>query len=391
MARIEAVEAWWLRAEIPASRQHVSDFGRMPHFSTCLVRVTDSDGRTGFGEGKVHVGSAGHYAGIAALVNEELGPLLIGEEAGDIGRSRLLMQSGSRAHHAEQSGRAHPVLGRRGVTVSAMSGIDLALWDLLGRTTALPLYQLLGGRCRDRIRAYASGGWGDLQSLPDEVRSYAGAGYTAVKIRAGRADGPLEQTRRRIEAAREALGPEIDLMIDAHGTLSLPEAKRLCRMVEECRLAWFEEPTAIEERQHLAELRQWTDIPIAAGESEQTRFAFRELLEQRCIDIAQPDLSICGGLSEAREIAALCSAYSIPIAPHMWGGPVLTAAALHFALATPSAVIAEQCMGCNPLLEELTDYRFTPEDGCLTAPPGSGTGIELDLDRVRSLAVTGFN
>jgi len=380
MPRIEHVEAWWLQAPIPPERQHTSDFGRMPDFNTCLVRVTDEDGMAGYGEAKVHVGSGGHYAAVRTTIERELGPAILGQEAGDIHRIWSLLYNGSRAHHATASGRSHPVLGRRGVTISAISGIDIALWDLLGRRTGLPLYQLLGGRSRDRIPAYASGGWGGPRELQEEARRYVREGYGAIKIRAGRGDGSLAESVERIQALRAAAGPGVRLMIDAHGTLSLPEAKQLCRKVEECDLFWFEEPTAIDQPDDLAALRQSTDIPIAAGESEQTRYAFRDLLQKRCLDVAQPDLSICGGISEAREIAALCGAYGVPVAPHMWGGPVLAAAALHFAIAMPGVIIAEQCRGCNPLLDELTGHAFVLEDGCLTPPEGPGIGLVPDME-----------
>src|SRR5215813_4476410 len=156
--KITAVRASWLRALIPADQAHVSDFGRNDSFNTCLVEIETGDGLTGLGEAKIAVGNLGHYSALVALVREEIAPLLIGRDPRDVAAIWEALYNGSRAHYALREGRSFPTVGRRGITLSAISGIDIALWDLLGQDLGVPVWRLLGGRCRDRVPAYASGG-----------------------------------------------------------------------------------------------------------------------------------------------------------------------------------------------------------------------------------------
>jgi len=375
MPRITSIRAHWLQTPIPPEKRHTSDFGLMDTFNSGLVVVETDEGRAGYGEGKVHVGSAGNYAALCAVVEHELRPLLLGEDPSNITGLWQRMYNGSRAHHARQHGRSFPVLGRRGVTISAISAVDTALWDLLGRSLGVPVYQLLGGRCRDRILAYASAGWAGPGEIGAEGRRFVQMGYRAFKIRSGLNDASIDVSAERVRELREAVGPDVKLMIDGHGTLSVPEAKRLCRKIEPYDLSWFEEPTPIDDPAALRELRTATDIPLAAGESEQTRYAFRDLLEARAVDVLQPDPSICGGLSEARHIASLASAYQVQVAPHLWGGAVLFATGLHLAAATPSVTILEHSHGYNPLLREMVPEQFPLADGCIEVSDRPGLGV----------------
>lgn len=376
--RIADVTATWLRHPIPPERQHVSDFGRLTTFDITLVAVTTEDGLTGYGEAKAAVGSAGINAVVAASVREELRPLLLGEDARQITRLWELMYNGTRAHFALERGRSFPVLGRRGVTISAISGVDMALWDLLGKRLGVPVYQLLGGKCREKLPAYASGGWAEASGIGAQLGSYLErGGFRAVKMRVGSMDGTVENSVARVRAAREALGPEIDLMVDAHGTFDVREARRFARGVEGCRLAWFEEPVSADDRTGMAEVRAATDIPIAAGESEFTRFDFRDLLEARAVDILQPDLAIAGGITEGARIAALAGAYQKRVAPHLWGSALLFAAGLHLAAATPACTILEYSLGFNPMLHDLVEESFPVQDGRIAIPDRPGLGVTV--------------
>jgi L-alanine-DL-glutamate epimerase-like enolase superfamily enzyme len=376
--RIADVSAVWLRHPIPPERQHVSDFGRMTSFDATLVTVTTEDGLTGHGEAKAAVGSAGINAVVVASVEQELRPLLIGEDSRQITRLWELMYNGTRAHFALERGRGFPVLGRRGVTISALSGIDMALWDLLGKRLGVPVYQLLGGKCRDALPAYASGGWADAAGIGAQLQSYLDrGGFRAVKMRVGSMDGTVASSVARVQAARDGLGPEIDLMVDAHGTFDVREAQRFARGVEECRLAWFEEPVNADDRAGMAEVRAATDIPIAAGESEFTRFDFRDLLEARAIDILQPDLAICGGITEGVRIAALAATHQKRVAPHLWGSALMFAAGLHLAAATPACTILEYSLGFNPMLHDLVEEGFPVEEGTITIPDRPGLGVTV--------------
>jgi len=376
--RIRDVRATWLRHPIPEASQHVSDFGRLTTFDITLVEVETEDGQVGFGESKGAVGSTANNGAVVASVERELRPLLLGEDARQINRLWELMYNGSRAHFALERGRVFPILGRRGVTISAISGIDMALWDLLGKSLGVPVYQLLGGRCRDALPAYASGGWADEAGIAAQLRSYLDrGGFRAVKMRVGSMDGTVERSIARVRAAREGLGPDVGIMVDAHGTFSVKEAQRFARAVENCHLRWFEEPVSADDRTGAAEVRATTDIPIAAGESEFTRFDFRDLLQARAVDILQPDLGITGGLTEGLRIAALAGAYQKEVAPHLWGSALLFAAGLHLAAATPACTILEYSLGFNPMLHDLVEESFPVQDGRIAIPDRPGLGVTI--------------
>ncbi len=372
---IRDVEAFWLHCPIPYERQHVSDFGRIASFDMTLVRVSTEDGLVGYGEAKAAVGSAGVCAALVSCIQHELRPLLIGQDARQITRLWEEMYNGSRAHYALAHGRAFPVLGRRGLNVAALSGIDMALWDVLGQSLGVPVVQLLGGACRAQMPAYASGGWAGVDGIGAQLGGYVERGFGAVKMRVGVMDGNVATSVARVRAAREALGPEIGLMVDAHGTWSVPEAKRFCREVEDCALAWVEEPINADNRRGTAAVRATTSIPIACGESEFTRFDFRDLIEVSAVDVLQPDLAICGGISEGMRIAALAATHQLALAPHIWGSALSFAAGLHLAFASPSATILEFSLGANPLLHELGEEPVICQNGLIAAPTRPGLGV----------------
>ena len=372
---IRDVEAFWLHCPIPYERQHVSDFGRIASFDMTLVRVSTEDGLVGYGEAKAAVGSAGVCAALVSCIQHELRPLLIGQDARQITRLWEEMYNGSRAHYALAHGRAFPVLGRRGLNVAALSGIDMALWDVLGQSLGVPVVQLLGGACRAQMPAYASGGWAGVDGIGAQLGGYVERGFGAVKMRVGVMDGNVATSVARVRAAREALGPKIGLMVDAHGTWSVPEAKRFCREVEDCALAWVEEPINADNRRGTAAVRATTSIPIACGESEFTRFDFRDLIEVSAVDVLQPDLAICGGISEGMRIAALAATHQLALAPHIWGSALSFAAGLHLAFASPSATILEFSLGANPLLHELGEEPVICQNGLIAAPTRPGLGV----------------
>lgn len=373
--RISDVDAVWLHCPIPYEKQHVSDFGRLASFDTCLVTVHTDEGLVGYGEAKAAVGSAATCAALVTLVRHELRPLLLGRDPRQIKRLWETMYNGTRDHYALQRGRTFPVLGRRGLLISAMSGIDTALWDLLGKSLSVPVVALLGGLCRDRMPAYASGGWADADGIGDQLGRYTEAGFRAVKMRVGVMDGDVSTSVERVRAARRALGPDVRLMVDAHGTYSVPEARRFCRLLEEEDVFWFEEPVSADDRKGMAEVRAATSIPIAAGESEFTRFDFRDLIDLRAVDVLQPDMAICGGITEGVRIAHLAEAHQLTLAPHLWGSAIMFMAGLHLAFASPSAIILEYSLGANPMLHDLVEEAISPLDGMLEAPTRPGLGV----------------
>jgi len=380
--KITNVEAFWLRCPIPKEKQHFSDYGLLTNFDMTLVVITTEDGLQGFGEAKAAVGSSGVCASIVSCVENELKPVLMGKDARNITRLWEEMYNGTRDHYALSRGRKFPILGRRGLTVSAMSGIDTALWDLKGKALNVPVAELLGGTCRDFMPAYASGGWADVNNIGAQLNGYVSKGFRGVKMRVGIMDETVQNSINRVKAAREAIGPDIKLMADAHGTFSVPEAKQFCRGVEDCNLYWFEEPVSPDNRHGTAEVRSATAIPIAAGESEYTSFDIRDLLEVRALDVVQPDAAIIGGISEAMRVGHLANVQQLELAPHCWGSAFSFMAGLNVAFASPSATIIEFSLGGNPMMYELVKEQITVTEGKIAAPSAPGLGLTPNWDFV---------
>lgn len=388
--KIAKVEAFWLRCPIPEKKQHRSDYGLLTAFDMTLVVVTTEDGRQGFGEAKAAVGSSGVCASIVTCVENELAPMLIGQDARKINELWERMYNGSRDHYALKRGRVFPILGNRGLTISAMSGVDMALWDLLGKSLEVPVVQLLGGAMRDRMEAYASGGWAGSDAIGEQLLGYTEKGFKAIKMRVGVMDETVDYSIERVRAAREALGPDIKIMTDAHGTFSVPEAKRFCKSVEDCNLYWMEEPISPDNKKGTAEVRAMTTIPIAAGESEFTRFNMRELIDHRAVDVLQPDSAIIGGITESRRVAALAEAYQLELAPHCWGSAFSFMAGVNIAFASASAVIIEFSSGGNPMMYDLVQENIEAVDGHILAPTAPGLGLSVNWDFVKEYTQNGI-
>ena len=372
---IRDVRATWLRCPIPVDQQHVSDFGRITSFDTTIVRIEVDDGLVGWGEAKAGVGSSGGCRSVVATVRDDLGPALVGQDARRLTAAWDTMYNGSRAGYAFEHGRGFPVLGRRGLAVSAMSGIDMALWDLLGKSLDVPVVDLWGGPRTDTLPAYASGGWADAAGIGEQLLGYVAQGFGSVKMRVGVMDGDVETSVERVHAARRALGPGVGLMVDAHGTYSAPEAMRFAADVADLGLRWFEEPVNADDHAGARRVRASTHIPIAAGESEFTRFDFRDLIERETVDVLQPDLAICGGPSEGRRIAALAEAHQLELAPHCWGSALSFNAGVSLAFASSAARTIEYSLGGNPLLREMPERAPQVVDGLVSAPTEPGFGV----------------
>ncbi|MCR0981140.1 mandelate racemase/muconate lactonizing enzyme family protein [Roseomonas populi] len=376
--RISRVQATWCRVPIPYERQHTSDFGRVPTFDSVIVRVETDTGLTGWGEAKAGVGSAAACAGLAAIINDDYAPLLLGQDPRDISRLWDVMYNTPREGYAVSGGYALPQVGRRGLSVSAIAGVDVALWDILGKSLNVPVWRLLGGKRVDRMPAYASGGWADAANIGEQLQGYCDkAGFRAVKMRVGVMDGSPARSAARVRAARERLGPDIRLMADAHGTWTVAEARAFARMVEDCDLFWFEEPVSADDKAGMAEVRRSSSVPISAGESEFTRHDFREICELRAADVLQPDLAIAGGLTEGLRISALASAFNLRLAPHLWSGAPAFAAGMHLAATQSAGFILEYSLGHNPMLHDLIEESFPVEDGHVEIPDRPGLGITV--------------
>ncbi|MEX0405963.1 mandelate racemase/muconate lactonizing enzyme family protein [Aquibium sp. LZ166] len=376
--RIKDVQAWWVRIPIETAKQHRSDFGRLTTFDSAILRIETDDGLVGWGEGKNAAGSAGEYAALVHLLNTEVGPKLIGRDAGDITGTWEMLYNGARHESAAAAGHAMPGLSRRGLTVAAISAVDIALWDILGKSLGQPVWQLLGGRKADRLPAYASGGWAQADKIGDQLKSYiSSGGFKAVKMRVGAMDGAPHVSATRVKAAREALGPDVEIMVDAHGTYTVGDAKRFMHLAEDCDLAWFEEPVIGDDKPGMAEVRAASTIPIAAGESETTRFAFRDLAVHGAVDIFQPDPAFCGGITEAMRIGAIASAFNLRFAPHLWAGAPCFFAGLHICAASPASFIIEFSLGANPMIHDLVEEEVAARDGMVEIPDRPGLGFTI--------------
>ena len=381
--KITQVSAVWLDVPIPPERQHTSDFGTLASFDMVLVRVDTDAGITGHGEAKGSVGSAANCAGLAAVVNDELAPMIVGMDARDITYVWERIYNDTRAGHAAARGHVYPALNRRGAHIAGIGAIDMALWDIAGKALDAPVWRLLGGRRASRMPAYASGGWAPAETIGEQLQGYVDrGGFKGVKMRIGVMDGGPVESAARVHAARAALGPDIGLAADAHGTWTVAEAKRFCQLVADCDLMWFEEPVTADDKRGQAEVRAQATMPISSGESEFTRHDFRDLIELRAADILQPDLAICGGITEAMRIAALASAHNLRLAPHLWGSALSFSAGLAVAAAAPASFIAEYSLGDNPLLHELSEEDFKVTEGAVEIPDRPGLGVTINTDFV---------
>jgi galactonate dehydratase len=284
------------------------------------------------------------------------------------------------------------------VLMSALSGLDQALWDLNGKLNGLPVWRMLGGKVRDRVRAYAWIG-GDR---PDEIGEAAAArraqGFSAVKMNATAELGRLEAPRvldEVVERVRAAQAQGLDVGLDFHGRVHRPMAKQLARRLEPLGLLFIEEPLLSENLEGLAQIGQLTSTPIALGERLYSRWDFKRVLTSGVVDIIQPDLSHAGGISEVRRIAAMAEAYDIAVAPHCPLGPLALASCLQLAACTPNLVLQEMSIGIHynvgaDLLTYITNKdALSPVDGHLALPEEPGLGVTIDEAAVRAAAKEG--
>ncbi len=372
--KITDVRAIPMSDPIPAERRHRTDLGTKVKSDAVLILVDTDEGLTGMGA------SLGSPETVSAIVKYDLAPALVGE---DPMYSEFLwekMYNGSRWKPALERGHSQPADGRRGVTMEAVAGVDIAIWDVKSQALSVPVYKALGA-VRDSIRGYGSGGWAPGDEAEQEMGGYAAKGFSAVKMRVVGRDGfSVENTVRRVSAARRGIGDDVELMIDAHGSLDVSTAIRLARRLEEYDLAWFEEPISPDDHPGLAEVRRSTIIPIATGEREFTRFDFEDLFMHRAVDIAQPDIARAGGFTEIRRIGAMASARGIRLAPHAWGSGVLFAASIHVAMSAPNCHVLEVSQGYMPMMNELFNEPYDIRDGTVYAPKTPGLGFTLRDD-----------
>ena len=337
-----------------------------------LVRVEGDDGVQGVGY--TYAGTVGGRL-VRDAVRECLRPLLLGEDPDLIERHWAAMYQDSL------------LIGRRGALLRAISAVDIALWDRLGKVAGLPLYRLLGAH-RDEVACYASGGYyrageDPVAAVAAEMERYAALGFRDAKIKVGGAR--LEVDVARVRAARGALGAHARLALDANNAYrSVPEALRAARAFEPYDPWWFEEPLSPDAVAGHAALARQLEMPVATGEIHQTRWEFRDLLEREAADILQPDAGVLGGVTEWQRVARAAQVFDVPVAPH-WHADLH----VHLAAAAPNCLTVEWFRLEEDIynFERLLADRLTPRDGTITLPRRPGLGLVLDEDAVGRFSV----
>jgi D-galactarolactone cycloisomerase len=350
---------------------------------TTLCVISTDEGIEGVGEAFFFGGSSKLAA---SMISDAYAPLLIGRDPFDNAVIWDFLYNRTRDQ------------GRIGLPISALSAVDIALWDIKGKALGLPVYKLLGGAYREKAHIYATGLYEpqDVPSIVDalveEALDYKKAGFSAMKLKIGYG---IETDMKYISAVREAIGDDMTLMVDANHAYHAAEAIRLARQMERYNIYWFEEPVPPEDIDGYIEVKQKSNILITGGECEFTRYGFRELITRRAVDILQPDLCAAGGFTEMMKIVAMASAWNVPVMPHVWGTNVGLAASLQLFATLPH--FPERRFSAEPFFEydrspypfrdRVAREKFVMKDGYLDIPARPGLGVTLDLDFVRKHSI----
>ena len=355
-----------------------------------LVKLITDDGIVGWGEG---------LSGPSArLVHEGFAPLLL--DADPMQRNGLWQRMFQTLYNGNDA---------VGIGGNSISAVDTALWDIAGKASGLPVSALLGGRVRERIAVYATGLYYSEeclaaassrspfpQGLLDEARMYVELGFAGMKTKVGGL--PLAQDVRRVAAIREAIGPDIFLMVDANQAYNATTAIRIGLELAALDIFWFEEPVNARDVEGYLQVKGALPMAIAGGENLRTRYEFKDYIGRRAVDIVQPDVMNVGGITEMHRVASMANAFGILCNPHVWGSPVMIAASLHVAAAVPECPparvprpyqqepVMEFDRTPSPIREGIAE-PFDQTGGFLDVPTGPGLGVEIDEMAVRQLSV----
>ena len=377
--KITGIETYTLKA--PLERPFGWSQGWIDQRTVGVVKVTTDEGIVGWGEG------AGGAA--STVINEVFAPSLTGQDpenrVGLWHRMFSLLYNGNVA------------VGFGG---SAISAIDIALWDITGKARGMSVSELLGGQLRDRVAVYATGLYYTEGELPtrllEEATGYVEAGFKGMKTKVGGL--PMDQDVRRVQALRRAIGPEVKLMIDANQAYNATSAIRIGTRLADQDTLWFEEPVNAQDLEGYLQVKSALPMAIAGGENLRTRYEFSEYLARRAYDIVQPDVTNVGGISEMRNVVALANSFGIQVNPHLWGSPIMIAATLHLAASIPPCppsrdpepYVQEPVMEFDrtpsAIRETLVREPFDQVDGFVAVPTGPGLGIEVDEKALARLA-----
>ena len=346
-----------------------------------FLRVETTDGTVGWGEPVVE----GRSHTVRAAVEELMDNYLLSKSPVNIEDHWQSMYRGGFY-------RGGPIL------MSAIAGIDQALWDIKGKQLGASVHQLLGGAARNRVRVYQWIGGDRPSEVTEQAKEKVDAGFTALKMNATaeieRIDTPatVEAAVTRLEQVREAVGDDVDIGVDFHGRVSKPMAKRLAKAFEPYDPMFIEEPVLPEHNDGLRDIAAHTHIPIATGERMYSRWDFKQVFEDGVVDVIQPDLSHAGGITEVNKIASMAEAYDVALAPHCPLGPIALASCIQVDACSPNALIQEQSLNIHynettDVLDYLADSSvFEYDDGYVTVPDGPGLGIEINESYVRTQA-----
>lgn len=348
--------------------------------SVGIVKISTDEGIVGWGEG------CGGPAG--EVVEGIFSPLLLGEDPTN--RLKLWQKMFHSTYNANMG---------VGLAGSAISSIDIALWDITGKAIGVPISTLLGGKIRDSVPVYATGLYYTKGELPNrlmkEAEGYLKAGFLGMKTKVGGL--PMEVDVNRVKAIRSEIGPTVNLMIDANQAYNSSSAIRIGNKLSELDLIWFEEPVNAQDVEGYLQVKSNIPMAIAGGENLRTRYEFQEFLSRRAYDIVQPDVINVGGITEMRSVAMTANTMGIQVNPHVWGSPVMIAASLHVASTlppcppngNPEPFVQEPVMEYdrtpNSIRDNLSEYKFEMKHGRLTVPRDPGLGIEVDEKALKKL------
>lgn len=386
--KIKSVTSHLLRVPL-GDKTFYSSQAAFPERNSYLVRIETDTGLVGWGEG----GQYGPAQPVAAVVDHVFTPRILGRDPTEPVRIWEELYAHSRD------------FGQRGTYIEALSAIDIALWDIAGQAAGVPVWKLLGGRFRDKITAYATGCYYPesfhdlptiLTSLQIEASSYANAGFGLLKVKIGLLS--LEDDIARLRTIREAVGPDIGLLVDANHAYNAATAVRMGRMMQELGVLFFEEPIVPEDREGYRKVRAENPVAVAGGECEFTRYGFRDFISGGCVDIVQPDLAVCGGFTAFTHILALANSWGVATVPHVWGSGIAVAAALQAVAIIPpfpftanglpllNQPVIEFDRKHNPLRDDLLHQRFKLIDGSLAVPDSPGLGVTVRDDILNQYA-----
>jgi len=388
--KIKEIRTFILKVPLGEKRFYSSQCA-FPERNSMLVQIMTDEGIYGWGEG----GQYGPAEPVKIIIDKILSPMLIGKDPLDKGILWDQMYQNTRD------------FGQKGAYIEAISAIDIALWDICGKALQVPVCKLLGGRKRDDVFSYATGCYyrGEdvlntdkaLGALKEEACGYVDAGFEMLKIKVGLLS--VEEDAKRVQAIREVTGDKIRLFCDCNHAYNAYTAIRMAHVLEDNGILFMEEPVTPEDYNGYIRVRENTSIAIAAGECEYTAYGFSKLISNNCIDIAQPDICVAGGLTEFQKILAIATVNGVSVIPHVWGSGIAMAAALsaiasmplfpHTANPNPfqNEPVIEYDRNYNPLRDELLCENFSLTDKKVKVPEGVGLGVDVDMEVLKKYTV----